>query len=84
MGIGTLRCVVINVTDLQLAYEFWSEVTGLEVIGSEDGWHGWLGYLGHKDPWKHEASEQEGHPHHQSGTYALPGVRLPARHEPAT
>jgi catechol 2,3-dioxygenase-like lactoylglutathione lyase family enzyme len=54
MGIGTLRCVVINVTDLSLAYRFWSEVTGLEVIGSEEGWHDWLGYLGTKDPWKHE------------------------------
>lgn len=54
MGVGTLRCVVINVTDLQVAYEFWSAVTGLEVIGSESGWHEWLGYLGTKDPWKHE------------------------------
>lgn len=54
MGIGTLRCVVINVTDLSLAYKFWGEVTGLEVIGSETGWHEWLGYLGTKDPWKHE------------------------------
>ncbi len=54
MGIGRLRCVVINVTDLPLAYRFWSEVTGLEVIGSEEGWHDWLGYLGTKDPWKHE------------------------------
>lgn len=54
MGIGTLRCVVINVTDLKVAYEFWSAVTGLEVIGSETGWHDWLGYLGTKDPWKHE------------------------------
>ena len=54
MGIGTLRCVVINVTDLQLAYKFWGTVTGLEVIGSETGWYDWLGYLGTKDPWKHE------------------------------
>jgi|SRR5665811_1747027 len=54
MGIGTLSCVVINVTDLQLAYKFWGAVTGLEVIGSETGWHDWLGYLGTKDPWKHE------------------------------
>ena len=45
---------MINVTDLDLAYEFWSNVTGLERIGSEEGWHGWLGYLGTKDPWKHE------------------------------
>ena len=54
MGIGTMRCVVINVTDLPRAYEFWSAVTGLEVIGSETGWHDWLGYLGTKDPRKHE------------------------------
>ena len=54
MGVGTLRCVVINVTDLPLAYKFWGTVTGLEVIGSETGWHDWLGYLGTKDPWKHE------------------------------
>ena len=54
MGVGTLRCVVINVTDLPLAYKFWGAVTGLEVIGSETGWHDWLGYLGTKDPWKHE------------------------------
>jgi len=54
MGVGTLRCVVINVTDLALAYKFRGEVTGLEVIGSETGWHDWLGYLGTKDPWKHE------------------------------
>lgn len=54
MAIGSLRCVVINVTDLDLAYRFWSGVTGLEIIGSETGWHDWLGYLGNKDPWKHE------------------------------
>jgi hypothetical protein len=54
MGVGTLRCVVINVTDLQLAYKFWSAVTGLDVIGSETGWNDWLGYLGTKAPWKHE------------------------------
>ena len=54
MGVGTLRCVVINVTDLSLAYKFWGAVTGLEIIGSETGWHDWLGYLGTKNPWKHE------------------------------
>jgi catechol 2,3-dioxygenase-like lactoylglutathione lyase family enzyme len=54
-----LRCVVINVTDLALAYRFWSAVTGLEVIGSAEGWHGWLGYLGTKDPWKHEIILQD-------------------------
>jgi catechol 2,3-dioxygenase-like lactoylglutathione lyase family enzyme len=59
MSIGSLRCVVINVTDLAVAYRFWSEVTGLEVIGSEHGWHGWLGYLGTRDPWKHEIILQQ-------------------------
>ncbi len=59
MSIGSFRCVVINVTDLTTAYHFWSEVTGLEIIGSERGWHGWLGYLGTKDPWKHEIILQE-------------------------
>ncbi len=54
MSIGTLRCVAINVTDLAVAYEFWSAVTGYEVLGPEHGWHGWLGYLGTSDPWKHE------------------------------
>jgi hypothetical protein len=54
MGVGTIRCVVINVTDLGLAYKFWGAVTGLDVICSEAGWHDWLGYLGTTDPWKHE------------------------------
>ena len=59
MSIGSLRCVVINVTDLAVAYRFWSEVSGLEVIGSERGWHGWLGYLGTRNPWKHEIILQQ-------------------------
>jgi predicted enzyme related to lactoylglutathione lyase len=54
MGIGSLRCVVINVTDLDRGYEFWSEVTGLDVIGGREPWHGRFGYLGTRDPWKHE------------------------------
>lgn len=54
VGVGTIRCIVINVTDLAQAYEFWGAVTGLEVIGSETGSHDWLGYLGTKEPWKHE------------------------------
>ena len=29
-------------------------MTGLLVIGTETGWHGRFGYLGRKDPWKHE------------------------------
>lgn len=54
MGIATYRCTVIDVTDLAVAYRFWSEVTGLEVIGRPEGWHGRFGYLGRRDPWKHE------------------------------
>lgn len=55
MGIGTYRCTVINVADLELGYRFWSAVTGLEVIGEvPGGWHGRFGYLGTRDPWKHE------------------------------
>ncbi len=54
MGIGKLRCAVINVTDLSVAHEFWSQVAGLEMIGSPDGWHGWLGFLGTRNPWNHE------------------------------
>jgi len=54
MGIATYRCTVLDVGDLTLAYKFWSEVTGLEIIGSPGGWHGRFGYLGRKDPWKHE------------------------------
>lgn len=54
MGIATYRCTVLDVGDLTVAYKFWSEVTGLEIIGSLGGWHGRFGYLGRKDPWKHE------------------------------
>ena len=54
-GIGTYRCAVINVTDLEAGYRFWSAVTGWEVIGATPGgWHGRFGYLGQADPWKHE------------------------------
>ncbi|MEX2652294.1 MAG: VOC family protein [Acidimicrobiia bacterium] len=52
MGIGTLRCHVIDVEDLETAEAFWSEVTGLPVIGS--AWTGRFSYLGQPDPWKHE------------------------------
>ncbi|HKZ30022.1 MAG TPA: VOC family protein [Acidimicrobiia bacterium] len=54
MAIATYRCTVLDVDDLTVAYKFWSEVTGLEIIGSPGGWHGRFGYLGRKDPWKHE------------------------------
>jgi predicted enzyme related to lactoylglutathione lyase len=54
-GIGTYRATVIDVNDLAQGYAFWSAVTGLEVIGSEpEGWHRRFGYLGRKDPWRHE------------------------------
>lgn len=70
MTVGTLRCVVINVTDLETAIDFWSHVAGLEIIGPREGWHGWLCFLGTKDPRKHEiilqkvdsAPVEAGHP----------------------
>lgn len=34
MGIGTLRAVVIDVADLSIAEQFWSEVTGLHLVAS--------------------------------------------------
>lgn len=49
-GIGTLRCHVIDVDDLAVGETFWSEVTGLPIIGS--GWTGRFSYLGRADPWK--------------------------------
>jgi predicted enzyme related to lactoylglutathione lyase len=52
MGIGTIRCHVIDVDDLAVAEAFWSEVTGLPVIGSKV--NGRFSYLGQRKPWKHE------------------------------
>jgi predicted enzyme related to lactoylglutathione lyase len=52
MAIGELRCVVIDVEDLDVAERFWSEVTGIPVIPSP--WPGRFSYLGADDPWKHE------------------------------
>ena len=52
MGVGALRCVVVNVTDLAEAEAFWSEVLGLPVIQSD--YTGRFSYLGQPDPWKHE------------------------------
>ncbi|MBK5306868.1 MAG: hypothetical protein JJD92_09300 [Frankiaceae bacterium] len=52
MGIGKLRCSVLDVDDLAVAEAFWSEVTGLPVIPS---WFpGRYSYVGQPDPWKHE------------------------------
>lgn len=52
MGIGQLRCHVIDVNDLEVAEAFWSEVTGLPVIPSV--FPGRYSYLGQPDPWRHE------------------------------
>ncbi len=54
MSIGTWRCAAINVTDFDLAYRFWSALTGFDILGPEYGYHGWLGYLGTTNPRKHE------------------------------
>lgn len=52
MGIGQLRCAVVDVEDLPVAEAFWSEVTGLPVIPSV--FPGRYSYLGRRDPWRHE------------------------------
>jgi hypothetical protein len=51
MGIGELRCQVIDVDDLGVAERFWSEVTGLPVIPSV--YPGRYSYLGEAEPWRH-------------------------------
>ena len=58
MAIGALRCVVFDVTDLEVAEAFWSEVTGLEVIGSSL-FGDRFSYLGEPGPWKHEVILQK-------------------------
>jgi predicted enzyme related to lactoylglutathione lyase len=52
MGIGHLRCHVIDVNDLATAEVFWSEVTGLPVIPSV--FPGRCSYLGRAEPWRHQ------------------------------
>jgi predicted enzyme related to lactoylglutathione lyase len=52
MPVGTFRCFVFDVTDLEIAERFWSGVLGLPVITSN--YTGRFSYLGHPDPWKHE------------------------------
>jgi predicted enzyme related to lactoylglutathione lyase len=52
MGIGQLRCHVIDVNDLATAEAFWSEVTGLPVIPSV--FPGRYSYLGQPEPWRHQ------------------------------
>ena len=54
MSIGTLRCFVIDVEDLEVGAAFWSEVTGIPRISS--AWPDRFAYLGYEDEttWKHE------------------------------
>ena len=52
MGIGQLKCAVLDVNDLEVAEAFWSEVTGLPVIPS--AFPGRFSYLGQLDPRKLE------------------------------
>ena len=53
MSIGTWRCAAVNVTNFELGYRFWSAVTGFDALGPDEGYHGWLGYLGTSDPPQH-------------------------------
>jgi len=46
MGVGQLRCRVIDVNDLEVAEAFWSQVTGLPVIPST--FPGRFSYLGQR------------------------------------
>ncbi len=54
MAIGTLRCFVIDVEDIEAGVAFWSEVTGIARISSE--WPEHFAYLGYEDEetWRHE------------------------------
>jgi predicted enzyme related to lactoylglutathione lyase len=52
MGIGKLKCAVVDVDDLATAEAFWSEVTGLPLIPSV--FPGRYSYLGQADPWDHQ------------------------------
>ena len=54
LAIGTLRCVAIDVEDLDVGAAFWSEVTGIQQISSL--WPDRFAYLGYQDEttWKHE------------------------------
>lgn len=54
MAIGTLRCFVVDVEDLDIGAAFWSEVTGIQQISSL--WPDRFAYLGYQDEttWKHE------------------------------
>jgi hypothetical protein len=50
MGIGKLKCPVVDVNDLAVAEAFYSELTGIPVIPSV--FPGRYGYLGQPDPWR--------------------------------
>ena len=54
MAVGTLRCFVIDVDDLDVGAAFWTEVTGIQQISSL--WPDRFAYLGYQDEttWKHE------------------------------
>jgi hypothetical protein len=49
-GLGTYRTTVIDVNDPEQGYRFWSAVTGLDVIGSETGWHDPFGFWDARTP----------------------------------
>lgn len=49
MGIGRLKCPVVDVNDLGVAEAFYSELTGIPVIPSV--FPGRYAYLGQPDPW---------------------------------
>jgi predicted enzyme related to lactoylglutathione lyase len=54
MAIGTLRCFVIDVEDLEAGASFWAELTGIPRISSP--WPDRFAYLGYEDEttWRHE------------------------------
>lgn len=52
MGIGRLKCAVLDVTDLEVAEKFWSEVMGLPVIHSP--FPDRFSYIGEPERWKSE------------------------------
>jgi predicted enzyme related to lactoylglutathione lyase len=50
MGIGKLKCPVVDVNDLAVAEAFYSELTGIPVIPS--AFPGRYAYLGQPEPWR--------------------------------
>lgn len=51
-GIGTLKCHVVDVEDLETGQAFWSALTGIAPIRSV--FPGRYAYLGTADPWRQE------------------------------